>query len=239
MMRAKSRRESIWGASDRAGSLQPSRAVYLRSIAPPGRAASEPRQALWAVVGNLHARDLLERPVRLRGVPHQLRGIAVDLVKIGAIRRNPVVGRATGDVSTESPGGAVSGNSRARWIARDLQAAAVDAIAADVAVAEVGRVDGPVVRRYGQPAQLGGQTCAGVDFHERADADLAVFLDGAHGAAVADGVSDNEGIRSPVQEGDVERRAASGVVEPGCAKRSVRAQGKDGEAIGIWCIRGD
>src|SRR5262245_25240810 len=155
------------------------------------------------------------------------------------IRREPAVGRTAGDVSTEPPGRAVAWNPRARRIARDLQATAVDAIAADVAVAEVRGVDGAVVRRYGQPTQLGGQTCARVDLHERADADRAVLLDGAHGASVADGISDNEGIRPTVQEGDVERRAASGVVEPGCAEGAVLAQGKDGEAIGIWRVRGD
>ena len=81
--------------------------------------------------------------------------------------------------------------------------------------------------------------CARVDLHERADVDLAVFLDGAHTDAVADGISDDEGIRPTVQEGDVERRAASRVVESGCAEGAVLAQGKDGEAIGIWRIRGD
>src|SRR5262249_14817620 len=136
-------------------------------------------------------------------------------------------------------GGAVSRNLRARRIARDFQAAAVDVIAADVAVAEVRGEDGPVVRRYGQPAQLGGQTCARVDLHERADADLAVFLDAAHGDPIPDRISDDEGIRPTVQEGDVERRAASGVVEPGRAEGAVLARGKDGEAIGIWRIRGD
>src|SRR5262249_33654358 len=151
-----------------------------------------------------------------------------DLVKISTIGRDPVVARAAGDVSTEPPGGAVSRNPGACRIARDFQATAVDVIAADVAVAEVRGVDGPVVRRYAQPAQLGGQACARVDLHERADADLAVFLNGAHRAPVADGISDDEGIRPTVQEGDVERRAAAGVVEPGCAERAILAQGKDG-----------
>src|SRR5262245_40024492 len=136
-------------------------------------AESESRQALRAVVGNLHTGDLVERPVRLRGIAHQFRGIAVDLVKKRAIRREPAVGRAAGDVSTEPPGGAVSRNPGARRIARDFQAAAVDAIAADVAVAEVRGVDGPVVRRYGQPAQLGGQAGARIDLDERTDAALA------------------------------------------------------------------
>src|SRR5262249_38736801 len=120
-----------------------------------------------------------------------------------------------------------------------FQAAAVDTVAADVAVAEVRGVDGPVVRRDGQPTQLRGQACARVDFHERADADLAVLRDGAHGASVADGISDDEGIRPTVQEGDVERRAAAGVVESGSTEGAVLAQGKDGKTIGIGRIRGD
>src|SRR5262245_16244593 len=112
----------------------------------------------------------------MRGVAHQFRSIPVDLVEIGSIRRDPVVARAAGDVSAEPPGGAISRNPGARRIARDFEAAAVDVIATDVAVAEVRGVDGPVVRRYSQPAQLGGQARGRVDLHERADADLAVLL---------------------------------------------------------------
>ena len=58
---------------------------------------SESRQALWAVIGNVHTGDLLQRTVRLRRVPHQLRGIAVDLVEIGSIGRNPAIARSAGD----------------------------------------------------------------------------------------------------------------------------------------------
>src|SRR5262249_50816979 len=167
---------------------------------------SESGQTLRAVIRNLHTADLAERPVRLRRVTHQFRRIAVDLVKIRAVRRDPAVGWAAGDVSTESPGGAVSRNLRACRVARDFQAGSVDTVAADVAVAEVRGVDGPVVGRYGQPAQLRGQARARVDLHERANPDLAVLLDGTHGASVADGKSNDEGIRPTVQEGDVERR---------------------------------
>src|SRR5262249_13373336 len=210
---------------------------WLRSDCPRSR-KSESRQALRAVVGNLHAADLIERSVRLRGVTHQLRGIAVDLVKKRAIRGDPAVGWTAGDVSTEPPGGAVARNLGTRRIARDFQAFAVDAIAADVAVAEIRRVDGAVIRGDRQPAQLGGQTVARVDLHQRADADLAVLLDGAHGASVADCVCDDEGIRPTAQEADVERGAAAGVVESGGAEGAVLAQGKDGATIGIRRIRG-
>src|SRR5262245_54107438 len=111
----------------------------------PVAAASESRQTLRAVVRNLYAGNLLERAVRLSGVAHQFRGIPVDLVEKGAIRREPVVGRAADHGSVEPPGGAVSRNLRARGVARDLEAAAVDVEAADVAVAEVRRVHGLVV----------------------------------------------------------------------------------------------
>src|SRR5262249_4954065 len=79
--------------------------------------------------------------------------------------------------------------------------------------------------------------CARVDLYERADADLAVFLDGAHRAPVTDGKSDDEVIWPTVQERDVERRAASRVAESGCAEGAVFVQGKDNEAIGILSMR--
>src|SRR5262245_50837116 len=142
---------------------------------------SEPRQALRAVVGNRHAGDLLERTVRMSGVAHQFCGIPVNLVEMGAVWRDPVVGRAAAHGSVEPPSGAVSGNLRARGIGRDFQTATVDVVAADIAVAEVRRVYSSVVRGNRQPAQLGGHACARVNLHDRADADLAVFLDGAHG----------------------------------------------------------
>src|SRR5262245_57530541 len=157
-------------------------------------AQSESRQALRAVVGNFHAGDLAKRAIRVSGVAHKFASIPVDLIEIRAIRREPVIARAADHGSVEPPGGAVSRNLRARGVARDFDAAAVDVVAADVAVAEVRSIDGPVVRSYGQPAQLGGHACARVDLHERADADLAVFLNGAHGASVADGKSDDKGI---------------------------------------------
>src|SRR5580704_14380569 len=47
---------------------------------------SNPRQALRAVAGNPHTSDLLQRPVRLRGIPHQFRGIWVDLMEKGTFR---------------------------------------------------------------------------------------------------------------------------------------------------------
>ena len=153
----------------------------------------------------------------MRGVADQLRGIPIDLIEIRAIRRDPVVGRATGHGSVERPGGAVSRNLRARRVLRDFQAAVVDVEGADVAVAEVRSEHRSVVRGNRRPTQLGGHACARVDLHERADVDLAVFLDGAQADAIADGIPDDEGIRPTVQEGDVERRAASRVVELGCA----------------------
>src|SRR5262249_29540318 len=93
---------------------------------------SESRQALRAVVGNLHAGDLVERPVRLSGVTHQFRRIAVDLVKIRAVRRDPVVGRAAGDVSTAPPGVAISRNLRARASLPDTQPTSVAEECAEV-----------------------------------------------------------------------------------------------------------
>src|SRR5262249_34319077 len=154
-------------------------------------------------------------------------------------RRNPVIARSAGNGAVEPSGSAVPRNLWARWILRDCQAVAVDAKRADVAVAEVGCIHELVIRGDRKPAELRGQARARIDLHERADAEVAVSIDGSHGASVADGISDDEGIRPAVQEGDVERRAAFCVIEPCRAEGAVLAQGKDGEAIGIWRIRGD
>src|SRR5215468_1774154 len=59
------------------------------------------RQALRVVVGNLRAGDLVERVVLPSGVTHQLRGIPVDPLEIGAVRVNPLAARSAGDGSVE------------------------------------------------------------------------------------------------------------------------------------------
>src|SRR5262249_53184662 len=153
---------------------------------------SEPRQALGAVVGDRNLGDLLERTVRLAGVADELRGVAVDLVQVGAVRREPIVARSAGHGWGQTSSGAIARYLRARGVLRDLQAPAVDVKATDVAVAEVRREDEPVIRRNGEPAQLGRQAPARVDLHQRADVDLAVSIDGAYGAPVADGISEDE-----------------------------------------------
>src|SRR5262249_2492963 len=150
--------------------------------------ASKSHQALRAVVGYLDAGDLLQRTVRLRGIRNQFRGIPVDLVEMPAIRRNPAVARSAGDGSVEPPGGAVPRTLAARGILRngELGALAIDGVTSDIAVAEVRSVHSSVIRGDGEPAQLRRQTCARVDLHKRADADLAFFTDGADGASVPD-----------------------------------------------------
>src|SRR5262249_52555945 len=202
-------------------------------------AASESRQALRAVVGDLHTRDLLERTVRLRRVAHQLRGIPVDLVEIGAIRRQPAIARAAAHDSIDRSEGAISRNNRARGILRDGELFAVDAEAAEVAVAEGRRIYESVIRGDGEPAQLRRQAPARVDLHEWADVDLAVAIDGCHGAGVADSICDDEGIRPAVQEGDVEGRGPLRVLKLGFAKGAVLSQGEYDDAVGVWCIRSD
>jgi len=140
---------------------------------------SESRKPLRTVVGNLDIADFRQRPVRLSGIANQLRGIPVDLVEIRAVRRDPAIGGTAGHRSVQSPGGAVPRDPRARRIARDFQAAPIDVVAADVAVAEVRRVHRSIIRGNCQPAQLGRHACARVDLYELADTDRAVFLDGA------------------------------------------------------------
>src|SRR5581483_4285486 len=162
---------------------------------------------------DLHARNLFERTVRQSGVAHQLRGIAVDLVEISAVRRQPVIARAATHDSIERSEGAISRNLRAGGILRDAELGAIDAEAADVAVTEVRREHESVIGGDGKPTQLSGHASAGVDLRERADVDLAVFIERCQGTCVADGISDYEGIRPAFQEGDVERRRPLRVVK--------------------------
>ena len=152
-----------------------------RAMAPP---ASEPRQALRAVVGNPHAGDLLKRTVRLSGVAHQFRSIPVDLVEICAIRRQPVIAGAAANRSIDRSEGAISWNLRARRILRDGEHVAVDAEAAEVAVTEVRSKHQSVIRRDRQPAQFRGHACARVDRHDRANGDFAFCVDAADGEPV-------------------------------------------------------
>src|SRR5258708_10950922 len=76
-------------------------------------ANSKSRQALRAVVGNFHTGDLSERAVPVSGVAHQLRGIPVDLVEVGAIWRNPAIARAAAHGSIDRSEGAIASNLRA------------------------------------------------------------------------------------------------------------------------------
>src|SRR5262249_56115833 len=110
----------------------------LRPVIP--SASSESRQALWAVVGNLDAGDLIKRTVRRCGIGHKFGGVGINLVEIGAIRRNPVICRSARNGSVEPPGGAISRYLWARWVLRDFQPFAVYTKRADIAVAEVRRV---------------------------------------------------------------------------------------------------
>src|SRR5262249_61945015 len=113
----------------------------------------------------------------------------VDLVEIGAIRRNPAITRSAGNGGVETSGGAIARNLRACRILGDGELIAVDAEAADVAVTEIRRVHESVIWRDGEPAQLRRQARARVDLHERADGDLAVAIDRCEGATAADGIS--------------------------------------------------
>src|ERR1700739_2391697 len=81
------------------------------AIAPPP-SGSESGQALWAVVGDAATGNLLQRAIRFRGVPHQLRRIPIDLIEVFTIRRNPVIARAAADVSTKAPEGAIALDNR-------------------------------------------------------------------------------------------------------------------------------
>src|SRR6266851_9446250 len=99
-----------------------------------------------AIVGNTHASDLVKRTFRLNGVPHQFRGIPVDLVEIDPIWCHPGITRAAADESIERPERPISRNLRASGIPRDGELGAVDAVAAEVAITEVGSEHESVVR---------------------------------------------------------------------------------------------
>src|SRR4029077_3794627 len=174
---------------------------------------SESRQTLRAIVGNLHAGDLLKRTVALRRVAHQLRGIPVDLVQIGAIWRQPAIARSAAHDSINRSEGAIALDLRGRGILRYGEPVAVDAEAADGAVTEVRREHESVIRGDGKPAHLRGQACTRVDLHDRTDVDFAFCVDASHGEPVCNAEPDEKGIRPVVQEGDVERNSASRVVK--------------------------
>src|SRR4030095_4139827 len=108
----------------------------------------------------------------MRRLAHQFRGIAVDLVQIGAIRRNPVIGWSAGNGCVEPSGGAIPRNLFARRILSDLETVAAEAERGGAAVAEVGCIHELVIRRDRQPAQLGGQAWACIDLREWADAEV-------------------------------------------------------------------
>src|SRR5262249_31514532 len=64
-----------------------------------------------------------------------------------------------------------------------------------------------------------------------------MFVDAARDDPVARGDSVDERIRPAVQEGYVERRNSSRVMEPGCAERAIRAHGKYDKAVRVSLIR--
>src|SRR5215813_9688724 len=100
-------------------------------MASPGE-DSEPRQSLRAVVRDFHAGDFVERAILPNRVAHQFARIPVNLVQESAVRRDPVVARAAGNVSAESSGRAIAFDFRAGGILGDRELAAVDLEAADI-----------------------------------------------------------------------------------------------------------
>src|SRR5262249_7559593 len=145
--------------------------------------------------------------------------------------------RPAGDGQVQTSGSAVARNFRACGILRDLETLAVETKRADVAVAEIRRIHRSVIRGDGKPAQLGRQPGTGVDLHQRTHLELPVSIDGSYGTPVADRISDDEGIRLAVQEGDVERRTTLRVLERALSERAVLLDGEDDEAVGIRRIR--
>src|SRR6266851_8707801 len=122
----------------------------------PRSSGSESRQALRAVVRDGRAGDLFERTVRLDGVADELRRVAVDLVQAGAGGAYPAVARAAADGPVERAAPlAIARNLRAGGVLDDGDHVAVDAVASEVAVAEIRREHQAVIRGAGEPAQFG------------------------------------------------------------------------------------
>src|SRR5258708_2506110 len=202
--------------------------------------ASESRQPLRAVVRDGDAGHLLQRAVWFGGVPHQLRRIPIDLIQVFTIRRNPAVARAAADVSTKRPEGAIALDLGARRILRDSDLeAVVDIEGGDVAVPENRSVQESVIGGDRQPAKFSGRASLCVDRYDLADADSAILVDSGQGYSIADGISDDERIRLVMQERDVERRAASSVLEGTFAEHAVGIDAVNYYAVGIWRIRSD
>src|SRR5215469_7369301 len=153
-------------------------------------ARSESRQALRTVVRNPYAGDFSERTVRLCGVADQFRRIAIDLVEMRTVGRDPDIAGTAAHRAVEGTKSAIARNPRARRILGDFETVTVDAIAADVAVAKIRRIDGLVVRCDSQPAQFRRQPSAGIDLYERADLDLATGIDRAQHTTITDGGAD-------------------------------------------------
>src|SRR5215471_11230404 len=158
---------------------------------------------------------------------------------MGAIRRQPAIARAAANDSIDGSEGAISRNLRGRGILGYREFFAIDVEAAEVAVTEVRRIHESVIRGDGEPAQFRRQAPARVDLHEWADVDLAVCIDSCQCAAVTHSISDDEGIRPAVQEGDVKRRGRFRVLKLGFAQTAVLSQRKYDETVRVWRIRSD
>src|SRR4029453_12384268 len=94
-----------------------------------------------------------------------------------------------------------------------------------------------VPRGAGDPPHLRRQAPAGIDLHQRTDLEIPVSIDRSDGAPIADGISQDEGIRLSVEEGDVERRAGLSVLERCLPERAVLFDGEYDKAVGIRRIR--
>src|SRR5579863_1670090 len=143
------------------------------------RAGSESRQPLRTVVRDRHAGNFLQRAIRLGSVADQLRGVPVDLVEKGAIRRDPVIAWAAADVSTKPPEGAIALDNRTCGILGDFEFEAVDVECGDVAVPENRSKQESVIGGDGCPAKFSDLASPRVDRYDLADANSSIFVDSA------------------------------------------------------------
>ena len=166
------------------------------------------------------ARDGVEPAVILNRVTDQLGCVAVDLVQVRAVGREPVVARAAADGPVERPERAVSRDLGARRVLGDREHVALDAVGGDVAVAEVGREHSAVIGADRQPAQLRRQTRARVDLDDRPGRHLAVRVERRERQAIGDGIADDELVWAVVQEQREPRRGAAAILEQRLAERA-------------------
>src|SRR3546814_57142 len=153
-----------------------------------------------------------------------------DLVEVLVVGGQPAVAGSAADEAVHGAEGTVA---RYRLVGRVLQKgqpAFCEPVGRDRSVAEVGREHERVVRGDLQPAELRRLPLRGVDRDQWAVGHASLAINAAHHHAVPYRDAVQEGIATPVEEGDVEWPGAAGI---GKRSRSEESRvGKEGVSTG-------